>query len=70
MKKKSNLNSEPTDTRRSSAKKCPNTEFDLVLSPLFIIQEIAVKLCRQSDNTENTKESILISESNGVNLRL
>lgn len=69
MKKKSNLNTEPTDTRRSSAKKI-QTQFHLVLSPLFIIQEIAVRLCRQSDNTENTKESILISESNGVNLRL
>lgn len=40
------------------------------LSRLFIIQQIVVRVCERSDNTENTKKSILISESDGVHLRL
>lgn len=51
-------------------KKKKKTESELDLSPLFIIQEVDVRLCKRSDNTENTKESILISQSDGVNRRL
>lgn len=47
-----------------------NVESVLFLSQLFIIHKIVVRVCKRSDNTENTKKSILISESDGVHLRL
>lgn len=60
-------------TEESTCKRlllCPKAESVLFLSQLFIIQEIVVRVCERSDNAENTKKSILISESNGVHLRL
>lgn len=39
------------------------------LSVLFIMREIVVRACSRSDNTQNTKKSILISESDGVHLQ-
>ncbi len=42
----------------------------LLLSQLFITEQIVVRVCKQSDNTENTKKSILISQSDAVHLRL